>query len=177
MAHPPPHTGAHAWESSSRTAPETGSPRDTGPRFHGAETPRAAHSRKSEFNRTKKGAILIGTARGAAVNTQALIAALDAGKLRGAGLDVHPEEPRIDPRLLSRDDVVLLPHIGSGTLETRLARRSCARSVGSSSSTGSSEAENRTGADARPCSARPGNRADPLLDAHGATGPLSGTRG
>jgi glyoxylate reductase len=76
---------------------------------------------RTEFDRIKPGAILVNTARGAVVDTDALLWALDAGRLRGAGLDVYPEEPRIDPRLLSRDDVVLLPHVGSATLETRLA--------------------------------------------------------
>lgn len=75
----------------------------------------------AEFRRMKTGSILINTARGGVVDTGALIEALDSGRLSGAGLDVYPEEPRIDPRLLPREDVVLLPHIGSGTVEARLA--------------------------------------------------------
>ncbi len=80
-----------------------------------------------EFSLMKAGAILINTARGPVVNTEALLRALDSKKLRGAGLDVYPEEPKIDPRLLERDDVVLLPHVGSATEETRLemARTAC----------------------------------------------------
>jgi glyoxylate reductase len=66
-------------------------------------------------------AILINTARGALVEEEALIAALRAGTLGGAGLDVYPNEPHVDPRLIALPSVVLLPHMGSATLETRTA--------------------------------------------------------
>ncbi len=56
-------------------------------------------------------AVLINTARGAVVDTEALIAALQADRLWGAGLDVFPEEPAVDPRLLEHPRVVLTPHI------------------------------------------------------------------
>jgi lactate dehydrogenase-like 2-hydroxyacid dehydrogenase len=46
---------------------------------------------------------------------------LDAGTIAGAGLDVFEEEPRVSPRLLDRENVVLLPHLGSATRETRIA--------------------------------------------------------
>lgn len=72
--------------------------------------------------RMKPGAILVNTARGAIVDDDALVAALRAGHLRGAGLDVYVDEPRIDPRYLAADladRVVLAPHIGSATTETR----------------------------------------------------------
>lgn len=67
----------------------------------------------------KKGAYLINTARGPVVEERALIAALKNGILAGAGLDVYEFEPQISEELLSMTNVVLLPHIGSATLETR----------------------------------------------------------
>jgi len=66
-------------------------------------------------------AFLINTSRGDVVDEQALIDGLDTGKLAGAGLDVFEQEPRVPPALLDRDNVVLLPHLGSATLETRSA--------------------------------------------------------
>ena len=64
---------------------------------------------------------LINAARGAIVDQEALIEALEAGAIAGAGLDVYPREPEVDPRLLALPNVVLLPHLGSATLETRTA--------------------------------------------------------
>jgi glyoxylate reductase len=69
--------------------------------------------------RMKSTAIVINTARGACVDTGALVDALDAGRLFAAGLDVFPDEPRIDPRLVACRRAVLAPHIGSATTETR----------------------------------------------------------
>lgn len=67
------------------------------------------------------GGFLINTARGGVVDTEALVAALVAGHLAGAGLDVYPREPEVDRRLLGMEQVVLLPHIGSATREAREA--------------------------------------------------------
>ncbi len=67
----------------------------------------------------KKGASLINTARGDLVEQDALIAALENGQLAGAGLDVYPDEPNVDRRLLQHPNVMTLPHIGSATREGR----------------------------------------------------------
>ena len=64
---------------------------------------------------------IVNVARGSVIDEQALVAALEDGSIAGAGLDVFADEPRAPDALLSRDDVVLLPHIGSATVETRAA--------------------------------------------------------
>ncbi len=67
----------------------------------------------------KPRAILINTARGDLIREEALAIALEEGRLGAAGLDVYLEEPAIHPRLVAAPRTVLLPHIGSATLETR----------------------------------------------------------
>ena len=67
----------------------------------------------------KDGASLINTARGDLVDQEALIAALESGHLAGAGLDVYPDEPNVDARLIRHPNVMTLPHIGSATREGR----------------------------------------------------------
>jgi glyoxylate reductase len=67
----------------------------------------------------KSTALLINTARGPIVNEKALVIALKKGKIAGAGLDVFEEEPKVRSELLRLPNVVLLPHLGSATVETR----------------------------------------------------------
>ncbi len=76
---------------------------------------------KVELSRVKKHCILINTARGAVVDQKALIAALQDGKLAGAGLDVFEDEPQVPDELIALKNVVIVPHIGSATNETRVA--------------------------------------------------------
>jgi lactate dehydrogenase-like 2-hydroxyacid dehydrogenase len=66
-------------------------------------------------------AFLINTARGDIVDETALVEALEANRIAGAGLDVFEAEPQVSQGLLNREDVVLLPHLGSATVETRVA--------------------------------------------------------
>jgi len=71
------------------------------------------------LSQMKKTAYLINTARGPIVDEAALASALIQGKIAGAGLDVFEEEPKVHPDLLKLSQVVLLPHIGSATVDTR----------------------------------------------------------
>ncbi len=68
-----------------------------------------------------KGSFVVNTARGPLIDEAALVRVLADRHLGGAGLDVFEREPEVHPGLLERDDVVLLPHIGSATVETRAA--------------------------------------------------------
>ena len=69
----------------------------------------------------KRGAIVINTGRGPSVDDEALVAALTSGQIRAAGLDVYDGEPRVHPGYLTLENVALLPHLGSATIETRAA--------------------------------------------------------
>ena len=74
-----------------------------------------------QFRLMKKSAFLINTARGPIVNEQELVDALKAGEIAGAGLDVFEFEPKVNSGLLNLENVVLIPHLGSATAETRAA--------------------------------------------------------
>lgn len=69
----------------------------------------------------KQTAYLINTSRGPVVNEKALVKALQEGTIAGAGLDVYEREPEMEPALARLENVVVLPHIASGTVETRTA--------------------------------------------------------
>jgi len=75
----------------------------------------------AELKAMKATAVLVNAARGPVVDERALAAALAAGQIAAAGLDVYEHEPKVEPALLQLDNVVLAPHLGSATVETRTA--------------------------------------------------------
>ncbi|MYW95642.1 D-glycerate dehydrogenase [Amycolatopsis rubida] len=90
--------------------------------LHCPLTPGTRHLVDADALRAMKpGAYLVNTTRGPVVDESALADALEAGEIAGAALDVFEKEPDVEPRLLERDDVVLTPHLGSATVETRTA--------------------------------------------------------
>ncbi|HWD07183.1 MAG TPA: D-glycerate dehydrogenase [Amycolatopsis sp.] len=90
--------------------------------LHCPLTPETHHLIDAEALRAMKpGAYLVNTTRGPVVDEAALADALEAGEIAGAALDVFEHEPAVEPRLLTRDDVVVTPHLGSATVETRTA--------------------------------------------------------
>lgn len=74
---------------------------------------------RKEFEIMKDGSYLINTSRGSVVNEKELVNALKSGKIKGAALDVFENEPEVTSELLQMDNVVLAPHIGSASVETR----------------------------------------------------------
>lgn len=74
---------------------------------------------RPEISLMKRSAILVNTARGEVVDEKALISALKRGRIAGAGLDVYVNEPKLNPEFYKLSNVVLAPHLGSSTLETR----------------------------------------------------------
>ena len=74
---------------------------------------------REAFAKMKPTAYLINTSRGPVVDEAALVEALEQKKIAGAALDVYEQEPRVHPGLIARKDVILAPHIGSATVETR----------------------------------------------------------
>ncbi|MFH1739559.1 MAG: D-glycerate dehydrogenase [bacterium] len=73
----------------------------------------------NELGLMKSTAYLVNTARGPVIDEEALAKALQNGEIAGAGLDVFENEPQIDPELYKMDKVILLPHVGSASIETR----------------------------------------------------------
>jgi lactate dehydrogenase-like 2-hydroxyacid dehydrogenase len=73
----------------------------------------------ARLNAMKRGAIVVNTGRGSSVDDEALIAALKSGHIRAAGLDVYDGEPKVNSGYLTLQNVTLLPHLGSATIETR----------------------------------------------------------
>jgi glyoxylate reductase len=90
--------------------------------LHVPLTPETRHliDRKA-LARMKRSAYLINTSRGPVIDEAALAWALQQRLIAGAALDVYEHEPRIDADLLGLDNVLLVPHLGSGTIETRTA--------------------------------------------------------
>jgi glyoxylate reductase len=89
--------------------------------IHASLTPQTRHLiSKEKFRLMKKEAILINAARGPIIDEKALVEALQKKKIWGAGLDVYEREPAIEKDLFKLNNVVLLPHIGSASYETRL---------------------------------------------------------
>jgi len=89
--------------------------------LHVPLTPETRHIIGGEAIRLmKSSAILVNTARGPVVDEEALLEALAGGKIAGAGLDVFEDEPKVNPKFAGLDNVVLAPHAGSATGETRL---------------------------------------------------------
>jgi lactate dehydrogenase-like 2-hydroxyacid dehydrogenase len=74
-----------------------------------------------EFRAMRRRPLLINTARGGLVDEAALVEALASKRIAGAGLDVFEREPQVTQALTVMDNVVLLPHLGSATTETRVA--------------------------------------------------------
>jgi lactate dehydrogenase-like 2-hydroxyacid dehydrogenase len=90
--------------------------------LHCPATPETKHlMNAARFAQMRNGAILINTARGDVVNEGDLIDALRSGAIAGAGLDVFEKEPVVPDALKGMENVVLLPHLGSATMETRVA--------------------------------------------------------
>ncbi len=85
---------------------------------------------RAAFAKMKPTAVLVNTARGPIVDEEALVEALEQGRIAGAALDVFEHEPRVHPALLRSERVVLAPHLGSATVEARTAMaRACAEAV------------------------------------------------
>lgn len=71
----------------------------------------------------KKGVVIVNTARGAVIDEAALVEALDSGHVASCGLDVYEHEPKIHPGLVANPHVMLVPHMGTWTIEVSLVTR------------------------------------------------------
>ena len=90
--------------------------------IHTPQTPETVHLiDKRALARMKRTALLVNTARGPIIDEEALVWALDERLIAGAALDVYEKEPQVHPGLLRRENVLLSPHLGSATRETRTA--------------------------------------------------------
>ncbi|KAF0315088.1 putative 2-hydroxyacid dehydrogenase [Colletotrichum sp. SAR11_59] len=78
-----------------------------------------------EFEKMKDGIVIVNTARGGVLDEEALVKALDSGKVLSVGLDVYQSEPDIHPGLLSNPHVCMLPHMGTSTVETKTKMEEC----------------------------------------------------
>ncbi|KAF4633805.1 hypothetical protein G7Y89_g4306 [Cudoniella acicularis] len=72
-----------------------------------------------EFEKMRKGVVIVNTARGAVMDEDALVKALDKGQVGSCGLDVFEEEPKVHPGLVANPNVMLVPHMGTWTVETQ----------------------------------------------------------
>ena len=89
--------------------------------LHVPLTPQTTHYlSEPEFSLMKRTAILVNASRGPVVDEKALVQALQERRIAGAGLDVYEREPQVEPALIEMKNVVLTPHIGSASHETRL---------------------------------------------------------
>ncbi|KAG4259783.1 hypothetical protein FPRO03_12433 [Fusarium proliferatum] len=79
-----------------------------------------------EISKMKDGVIIVNTARGAVIDENALAEALDSGKVASVGLDVYEHEPMINERLLKNERALLVPHLGTHTVETLIKMEKCA---------------------------------------------------
>ena len=88
--------------------------------IHVALTPETRHLfGREQFRKMKPTAVVVNTSRGPVIDEAALVDALRAGEIFGAGLDVFEKEPEVHPDLLELENAVVIPHLGSATVETR----------------------------------------------------------
>jgi lactate dehydrogenase-like 2-hydroxyacid dehydrogenase len=120
--YPPPAPEAASLGAEPRDTPEQVLEEADFVSLHCPATPETHHLMNRErLARMRRSAFLINTARGDIVDEAALVNALADGTIAGAGLDVYEHEPQVTPELLAMENVVLFPHLGSATHETRIA--------------------------------------------------------
>ena len=77
---------------------------------------------EKQFDMMKDGIIIINTARGPIIDEEVLVKKLESGKVYAAGLDVYEQEPEVHEGLIKSDKVVILPHVGTATVETQVSQ-------------------------------------------------------